>query len=299
VLLLAVVAWRQPGVFATASALTCVFIVAQLHFVDPILDQGRSFFGVSRVTETATSRVMSHGVTVHGVQLRDPAVRDVPVSYYYARGPLGGAVFAEPAGAEVGVVGLGAGSLAVLAHPGVHLSYFEIDPLVERMARRDFTFLRDTRARVDVSIGDGRQLLSRVDDGRFDLLIIDAFTSDAVPMHLLTDEAIAMYLRKLKPSGIVIFHISNRYADLSRIFRAWQRTTGERVAIDQFVPAPDEAAHGVLATVAVAIGRSNAALARLAASRQWYWLDPNGRSTHWTDDRANLLSVIDRNILRP
>jgi spermidine synthase len=167
------------------------------------------------------------------------------------------------------------------------------------MARRDFTYLRDSRATVDVRIGDGRQLLAGVPDDRFDLLMIDAFTSDAIPMHLLTDEALALYLRKLKPSGLLVMHISNRYADLSRVFRGWSEATGHRVAIDQFVPDASEDSAGVLATVAVAISRAPAALAPLAATRQWFWLDADGPAVRWTDDRANLLSVIDRNVLRP
>lgn len=299
VLAIAVLLPARPLVFATASGLAVLFVVTGMHIVDPIVDQGRSFFGVSRVTETARVRTMAHGVTVHGAQFRDSARRDLPVSYYYPRGPLGWAVSQAPANAEIGIVGLGAGSLAPLGRAGQHLTYFEIDPLVERMARRDFTYLRDSRATVDVRIGDGRQLLAGVPDDRFDLLMIDAFTSDAIPMHLLTDEALALYLRKLKPSGLLVMHISNRYADLSRVFRGWSEATGHRVAIDQFVPDASEDSAGVLATVAVAISRAPAALAPLAATRQWFWLDADGPAVRWTDDRANLLSVIDRNVLRP
>jgi SAM-dependent methyltransferase len=299
VLAIAVLLSNRPAVFPVASALAAMFVATGLHFVDPIIDQGRSFFGVSRVTETPTVRILIHGVTVHGAQFKEPSLRDVPVSYYYPRGPLGWAVSNAPAGGEIGIVGLGAGSLAPLAHGGQRITYFEIDPLVEQMARRDFTYLADASSPIDVRIGDGRQLLERQPDGRFDLLVIDAFNSDAIPMHLLTDEAIALYLRKLKPAGLLVMHISNRYADLARVFRGWRRMTGMRVAIDQFVPSPDEDAHGVLPTVAIAIGRSGAALAPLAATRQWYWLDDDGPAVHWTDDHANLLSVLDKNVLKP
>lgn len=299
VLALAVFLSGRSTIMPVAAGLSAVFVALGLHFVDPIIDQGRSFFGVSRVTETATSRIMIHGVTVHGAQFKDPARRDLPVSYYYPRGPLGWAVSNAPPGGDVGIVGLGAGSLAPLVRAGQHLTYFEIDPLVEQMARRDFTYLADARGSVDVRIGDGRQLLEREPDGRFDLLVIDAFNSDAIPMHLLTDEAIDLYLRKLKPTGLLVMHISNRYADLARVFRGWRRTTGLRVALDEFVPTPDEEAQGVLATVAVAIGRSSAALAPLAATRQWFWLDDDGPVAHWTDDHANLLSVLDKNVLKP
>jgi SAM-dependent methyltransferase len=299
VLAAAVFLSSRPTALPVAATLAALFVATGLHFVDPIIDQGRSFFGVSRVTEKPDARVMIHGVTVHGAQFKSAARRDVPVSYYYPRGPLGWAVSNAPPGAEIGIVGLGAGSLAPLARAGQRLTYFEIDPLVEQMARRDFTFLADARAAVDVRIGDGRQLLDREPDDRFDLLVIDAFNSDAIPMHLLTDEAIGVYLRKLKPSGLLVMHISNRYADIARVLRGWRRVSGLRVAIDEFVPTPDEDAQGVLATVAVAIGRSGAALAPLAATKQWYWLEDDGPSVHWTDDQASLLSILDKNVLRP
>ena len=290
---------NRPMVFPFATMLAALFVATGLHFVDPIIDEGRSFFGVSRVTETADARILVHGVTVHGAQFKDPSRRDIPVSYYYPRGPLGWAVSSVHPGGEIGIVGLGAGSLTPLARGGQRITYFEIDPLVERMARRDITYLDDAHGPVSVRLGDGRQLLEREPDGRFDLLLIDAFNSDAIPMHLLTEEAIALYLRKLRPGGLLVMHISNRYADLSRVFRGWRRKTGMRVAINQFVPTPQEEAQGVLATVAVAIGHSPAALAPLAATKQWYWLDDDGPSVTWTDDHSNLLSVLDKNVLKP
>jgi SAM-dependent methyltransferase len=289
----------RSTVFPIATTLSALFVATGLHFVDPIIDEGRSFFGVSRVTETADARIMVHGVTVHGAQFKDPSRRDIPVSYYYPRGPLGWAVSSVHPGGEIGIVGLGAGSLAPLARGGQRITYFEIDPRVEQMARRDFTYLDDVHGPLSIQIGDGRQLLEREPDGRFDLLVIDAFNSDAIPMHLLTDEALALYLRKLKPGGLLVMHISNRYADLSRVFRGWRQTTGMRVAINQFVPTPQEEAMGVLATVAVAIGHSPAALAPLAATKQWYWLEDDGPVVHWTDDHSNLLSVLDKNVLKP
>jgi hypothetical protein len=299
VLAAAVLLSSRPAVVPVAATLAALFVATGLHFVDPIVDEGRSFFGVSRVTETPSARILVHGVTVHGAQFKDPSKRDIPVSYYYPRGPLGWAVSSVHPGGEIGIVGLGAGSLAPLARGGQRITYFEIDPLVEAMARRDFTYLDDAHGPVTVKIGDGRQLLEQEPDGRFDLLMIDAFNSDAIPMHLLTDEALALYLRKLAPGGLLVLHISNRYADLARVFRGWRRTTGLRVAINEFVPTPAEEAQGVLATVAVAIGRSPAALAPLAATREWYWLNDDGPSVHWTDDHSNLLSVLDKNVLKP
>jgi len=299
VLAIGVLLAGEPGVFAVAVILASMFTIAGLHFIDPIIDQGRSFFGVSRVTESSTERVLLHGVTVHGSQRLEPALRDVPTSYYYPNGPLGWTIAHLPAGATVGLVGLGAGSLAPLASPEQTLTYFEIDPLVEQMARRDFTYLADAKAHVDVQIGDGRRLLAAMPDDHFTLLVIDAFTSDAIPTHLLTEEALRLYMRKLQPNGLLIMHISNRYADLTRVLRGWRGVTGQRVAIDQYVPSASEQAIGVRPTVAVALSRSPEPLAWLAQTKQWYWLDDDGPVVHWTDDHVNLLGVIDRNALRP
>jgi SAM-dependent methyltransferase len=290
---------REAGTFAISVTLVSGFMIAGLHFIDPIIDQGRSFFGISRVTENAAERIMLHGVTVHGSQRKDATLRNIPTSYYYPAGPLGWSIAHVPGGARIGVVGLGAGSLATLAPAGSRLAYYEIDALVERMARRDFTYLADAKASVDVRIGDGRNLLAAEPDGAFDLVIVDAFNSDAIPTHLLTDEALAIYMRKLKPAGLLIVHISNRYADLSRVFRGWRAATGQRVAINQYVPSPEEQAAGVRATVAVATARSPAALAPLAQTRQWFWLDDEGPSVHWTDSHVNLLAVLDKNMLKP
>jgi SAM-dependent methyltransferase len=287
------------GVFALSATLVGAWVLAGLNFIDPIIDQQRSFFGLSRVTDNSYERLLIHGVTVHGDQRKTPALRDIPTAYYFPAGPLGAAMLQARPGAEIGIVGLGAGCLAPLARAGQHVTYYEIDPVVEAIARRDFTYLADAKAKIDLATGDGRQLLGNVPNGRLDLLLIDAFNSDAIPTHLLTDEALQLYLSKLAPDGVLVMHISNRYADLTSVFRGWQRATGHPVAIDDYVPSAADEAAGVRPTVAVAITRSSAALARLAATKQWYWLDNNGPAVHWTDDHVNLMAVLDRNVLQP
>ena len=290
---------RQPGVFPLATALAAAFVLAGLQFTDPIIDQGRSFFGVSRVTENGYERILIHGVTVHGSQRKAPALRDIPTSYYYPDGPLGWVVAHAPDSATIGVVGLGAGSLAPLARAGQSLTFYEIDPLVEAMARRDFTFLSDSKAAIRVAIGDGRRLIAAEPDDHFDVLVLDAFSGDAIPTHLLTEEAISLYLHKLKGDGVLVIHISNRYADLARVLRGWHDVTGQRVAMSQYVPAAREQAQGVRSTVAVALSRSPRGLMRLAQTRQWYWIEDDGPSVHWTDDHVSVIDVLNRNILRP
>ena len=290
---------RQAGVFPVSIALVTVFVVSGLHYTDRVVHQGRSFFGVSRVTENATERVLVHGVTIHGAQRKAPALRNIPTSYYSPRGPLGWAVAQAPPGAVIGVVGLGAGSLAALAQPGQTLTFFEIDPLVVEMATRDFTYLANSRARVSVEIGDGRQLIASRPDNQFDVLILDAFSGDAVPTHLLTTEALSLCLNKLKTDGLLVVHISNRFADLTRVFRGWRDVSGMRVAVNEFTPTPDEQREGVRATVAVALGRSPRGLMPLAQTGQWRWLGNEGATVTWTDDHASLLGVLSRNVLQP
>ena len=290
---------RQPGIFQLATALVAAFVLAGLQFTDPIIDQGRSFFGVSRVTENGYERILIHGVTVHGSQRKAPALRGIPTSYYYPEGPLGWVVAHAPDNAAIGVVGLGAGSLAPLARAGQSITFFEIDPLVETMARRDFTFLADSKASVRVAIGDGRRLIAAEPDDHFDVLVLDAFSGDAIPTHLLTEEAISLYLHKLKSDGVLVIHISNRYADLARVLRGWHDATGQRVAMSQYVPAAREQAQGVRSTVAVALSRSPRGLMRLAQTQQWYWIEDDGPSVRWTDDHVSVIDVLNRNILRP
>ncbi|MBC7673206.1 MAG: fused MFS/spermidine synthase, partial [Polaromonas sp.] len=290
---------RQPGIFQLSTALTAAFVLAGLQYTDPIIDQARSFFGVSRVTENGYERILIHGVTVHGSQRKAPALRNIPTSYYYPEGPLGWVVAHAPDNAAIGVVGLGAGSLAPLARAGQSLTFYEIDPLVEAMARRDFTFLSDSKAAVRVAIGDGRRLIASEPDDHFDVLVLDAFSGDAIPTHLLTEEAISLYLHKLKSDGVLVIHISNRYADLARVLRGWRDVTGQRVAMSQYVPGAREQAQGVRSTVAVALSRSPRGLMRLAQTRQWYWIEDDGPSVHWTDDHVSVIDVLNRNILRP
>jgi hypothetical protein len=196
----------------------------------------RSFFGVLRVEDAAgpvfkpstgphAGREMRlplhelfHGTTLHGAQVARPAEARLPTSYYHPSGPIG-RVFEGLPHREVGVVGLGVGSLAAYAHPGERFTFFEIDPAVVRIARdpRLFTYLADARGTIDVVVADGRVALGALPDGRLDLLVIDAFGSDAVPVHLLTIEALALDLRKVSPAGLVAFHVSSRFFDLAPV----------------------------------------------------------------------------------
>lgn len=181
-----------------------------------VLWQERSFFGVHRIMQDDRlgAKLLMHGATIHGVQL-ETAPR-LPTNYYAPAGGFG-QVLDSPVMSDrrrVGVVGLGAGTLACYALPAQTWHFFEIDPTVVHLAQDHFTFLRHCAPKAQIHLGDGRRLLANWDGEPFDVLVLDAFSSDAIPTHLLTREAMALYRDRLTPDGIVLIHISNRYFDL-------------------------------------------------------------------------------------
>jgi hypothetical protein len=196
----------------------------------------RSYFGVYRVTqsEDGVFNVLTHGTTLHGAQrIRGKdghiVIDNTPGTYYYPDSPMAHAIRTVQARLDqqdvtgrIGIVGLGAGSLACYARKGEAWRFFEIDPLVVDIATRSnhFTFLANCQPQPDVVLGDARLTLAKEPDGSFDLLIVDAFTSDAVPVHLMTAEALQLYASKLTDDGVVVLHISNRYLDLNSVLGA-------------------------------------------------------------------------------
>jgi SAM-dependent methyltransferase len=187
-------------------------------------ERTRSYFGIYTVRDTAdgTLRTLAHGTTLHGEQSLQPGRSRDALTYY---GPTSGVALAlqaapriEGAGARVGVVGLGTGSLACQALPGQHWTFFEIDPVILRFSTNGrFTFLRDCAPEARVVLGDARLELARLHANAFDVLVIDAFSSDSIPVHLLTKEALQVYARALTPRGLLLLHISNRYIDLAPV----------------------------------------------------------------------------------
>jgi hypothetical protein len=244
------------------------------------LDRSRSFFGIYKVVADGPNHVLYDGTTVHGVQrVGSPA----PLEYYTRGGPAGQA-FAALRPRAVGAVGLGAGGLA--CYGGV--TFFEIDPEVVRIARdpRLFTFLRSCPS--PVLVGDGRRLLLREPYGRFDLIVIDAFNSDAIPIHLITREALAIYLRR---APAVLFHISNRYLRLEPVLGNIARTGGFACRAQTYKPSRAQLDSGVAQSTWAVLARSPAALRGLASDRRWHACATNS-SRVWTDDYSDLLSAI-------
>ena len=203
-------------------ATTLVLALATFVLQPPAEFRARSFFGVTEVLTSPDGdlRLLMNGTTVHGSQATDPAKRRTPQSYYVQAGPVGD-LFAHAEArtggtAQVGIAGLGGGALATYVTPGMDMTFFEIDPVVIEVASdpRYFTYLDDAPVRPAIIEGDARLSLLDEPDARFDLLILDAFSSDSVPVHLLTAEAIRDEIRTLALDGTIVFHISNRYYDL-------------------------------------------------------------------------------------
>jgi hypothetical protein len=265
-----------------------------------VLHAERSFFGVYRAVLDTSGKyhMIFHGTTAHGTQSIDPARRREPISYYERTGPAGQVFtalsesgFEEP----VAVIGLGAGSLACYGTAGQAFVFYELDPVVERIARnpRLFTYLRDCPPEVSVTIGDARLSLAHAPDRQYGLIILDAFSSDAIPIHLLTAEAVELYVSKLQEHGLLLFHISNRYFDLAAILDKLATRLGLFASIqrDLRVTHADQA-NGKSPSIWVAMARDEKTLARFADGGRWKPLTGQLHGDLWTDDYSNILRVL-------
>jgi hypothetical protein len=212
---------RRPARYALSLAALFVAGAFDSGLYGVTLHMERNFFGVVRVTRSPDGKFICliHGTTKHGQQLADEPGRPHPLTYYHEKGPIGSVFASIPSEKikRVGVVGLGTGAVAYYAKPGQEWTFFEIDPAVVRIASDPiyFRFLSTCEAdRCEVVLGDARRQITRVPDSTFDLIILDGFCSDAIPVHLLTREAIRLYIQKLTPNGVLAVHISNDHLDL-------------------------------------------------------------------------------------
>ncbi|MFM8678166.1 MAG: spermidine synthase, partial [Alphaproteobacteria bacterium] len=222
---------RLPMLAAGALALAALAVLLAWMRIDETrfaLASSRNFYGTLRIEETGEAgdpderRQLVHGRIMHGEQLLAPGREMTPTSYYGAQSGVGLAIAATrraEGGQRVGVIGLGAGVMAAHGRPGDLYRFYEIDPQVERLARAHFTFLSGSPARTEVVLGDARLVLEREAPRSFDVLAVDAFTGDAIPVHLLTEEAFATWLRHLREGGILAVHVSNKYLDLAPVVR--------------------------------------------------------------------------------
>jgi hypothetical protein len=291
---------RRPIRFATG--LIAMFLASTIYsgVYGHALHTERSFFGVYRVTDDHERQFRSliHGSIVHGIQSLDPKRAREPLSYYTKAGPVGQVFDAFSGSADqnqIAIVGLGAGSLTCYLSPPQQLTYYEIDPAVERIAEdpRYFTFLRDCDPGVRVVLGDARQSLQAAPDHFYGMIIIDAFSGDSIPAHLLTREALRLYLRKLTPSGILILHISNAYLDLQPVIGTLARDAGLICLVEDNTRLSEaQTKSGASASIWAVIGRSSNDLGKLAGDSRWTRLFGKPDSKVWTDDFSSVISIL-------
>ena len=267
---------------------------------DSLVAQERSFYGVYKVLDTQEprARLLYHGTTLHGSELVLPDGSRESRTTYYAPDSLLGEVLGAHATlrspARVGLVGLGTGSLACFARPGDEYRFYEIDPLVEDLARAHFAALRDCAPKGGVVIGDARLALAAEPRGRFDLIVLDAFSSGVIPVHLLTEEALRVYLDALTPGGFLVLHISSQRLSLAPVVARLARERGLAGAVR--FHRPDAHRYVVSASHVAVLAPTSERLAALGLSARWKPLGGAGPDAEldplWTDDFSSILPVV-------
>lgn len=281
--------WKAVTAIGVFIALVTLSVQGSFVFRD------RSFFGVHRVAEHSGIRFYSNGTTVHGAQmLSDANTKPTPLTYYSEFGPMGrilNAPFAKGFD-NVGIVGLGVGSLVCYQQPNQKWRLYEIDPVVLEIAENPalFTFMSGCADTAETYLGDGRLVLEQQSDNAFDVLVIDAFSSDAIPVHLITVEAIQIYMDQLTKDGALVMHISNRYFELEGPLGRIAEHLGLHALFQHHIPAGGIDLRATPSKVVV-LSKSQTTIDQIATTGDWGPLD-GGFDALWTDDHAYLLSVL-------
>jgi SAM-dependent methyltransferase len=267
-----------------------------IKYQKDVMVSSRNFYGVMRVKEYGTPggddhlRRLLHGVILHGEQYLSESRRHTATTYYQLTSGVGAAILSlrERSGNRVGVIGLGAGTIAAYGRKGDTYRFYDINPEVATVAKRDFTYLSDSGAKIEIAIGDARLSLEREPAQRFDVLAVDAFSSDSIPVHLITREALGVYLKHMKPDGIVAFHVSNRFLNLVPVVaRLAQEQGAHAVLIDE------ESEEDRTTSTWVLVSREQKALERPEIVEAGA-TDPETRDDWrtWTDDYSNLVQIL-------
>jgi spermidine synthase len=298
-LVMCLLAAGRPLLLAMAAG-TALYALEQATPSNPILIQERSFFGVMKVQrdEAAGKTELVHGTTVHGVQLTAEDAASIPQSYYGPDTPMGQVVATMRAEAKgpirLGVVGLGAGSFACWKRPEDSLTFFEIDPAMIKIAKDPaaFTYVSNCAPDVPIFVGDARLTIANVPDGTFDVLILDAFSSDMVPAHLMTREAFQLWRAKLSPRGVLVYHVSNRMMALEGVVGDMLSSERAPALAQSFWPNEDQDRLNFASTVVIAT-RDEAALTPFVTDPQGRWEAPEtiGQAP-WSDDYTNVIGAI-------
>ncbi|MGD0872647.1 MAG: fused MFS/spermidine synthase [Bryobacteraceae bacterium] len=294
------VARQRWGAGALAVALCC-YLAVLAHLMQEMVGGyrlvARNFYGQLKVQDDGdpgdefSSRTLVHGTINHGSQFFNAVYRNEPVTYFCPQSGIGRAMRAQQgAPRRIGILGLGCGTLAAYGRRGDLIRIYEINPLVLEIAKRDFTYLRDTRAQVEVAMGDGRLALESEPSQRFDLLVMDAFSGDSVPVHLITSEAFRAYFRHLKPGGILAVNMTNSYLDLEPVMERAAASLGKAAYAYQFEPDPGD---NICFACSWALIMDRATMAaHPGLEHGGRLLKPHPRFRTWTDDFSNMLAVL-------
>ena len=300
----------QRDVLKFTSLIGLAFVLTILLGADSgQRDFVRSFFGVHKVIETDNGqfRILKHGIIEHGAQrIRDASGQPVTgrpeaLTYYHDGSPLveGIAAMRERRNGSIrlAIVGLGTGSLACQTNPGDFIHFYEIDPAVVSIARdpKRFSFLSVCAPAAEIVIGDARLTLSDVADGQYDVLIVDAFSSDAIPTHLLTKEAMEVYARKVVADGIILMHVTNNHMVLAPVVASAAGANGLMTRVNESKKGQDDDNHKFNSIVA-AVARRDEDLGRLAQSDEWAVIEPDPRDWVWTDNYSNIIGAMIRQL---
>lgn len=284
------------GLAATFVTVGCAVWAVREFYEDTIVAT-RNFYGVLRVQELGQNdanrhRSLIHGTILHGTQYLDPDLRRRPTTYYTQTSGIGRlleTLHPRTDPLKVGVIGLGSGTLAVYGAKGDVYRFYDINPDVLTVAQRDFTYLQDSEATIELPLGDARLSLEREPKQDFDVLAIDAFSSDAIPVHLITSEAVAIYKRHMKPGGVIAFHVTNRFLNLIPVVEALARAHGLHV-----IHIADEGEDNTLASrsdwMLLSDGAELLDKPNLADAAEEITPRPDWRL--WTDDFNNLVQVL-------
>ncbi|MBF0177766.1 MAG: fused MFS/spermidine synthase [Magnetococcales bacterium] len=280
-------------------ALTLLAVVLIVPFSDDLAPdrsltyRHRNHYGIYQIFTKNDRRILKHGSTYHGAQWLDSRRRNIPQLYYHPVTPVGrllesGAISLH----NMAIVGLGTGSLAAYARPGQSMTFFELDPDDGAIARDHFSYLRESRGDIQIRFGDARLSLEEMPNQIYDLLVVDAFNSDSIPIHLLTTEALRAYRRTLRPDGLILFHVSNRFLDLTTALWTNGRFVGAQT-LSLANPPPESA--DAEPSRWVAMSWSSATVEKLVDPLGWSLLNDQDNpplSRPWTDDYSNLISVL-------
>jgi MFS family permease/SAM-dependent methyltransferase len=291
--------WARYASLAALLGIAACAAYDGLRYQRDVLVASRSFYGVLRVKEYGSPgeeghlRRLVHGAIMHGEQYLHESTRRMLTTYYHEDSGIGAAIHSlGKRSARIGVIGLGTGTIAAYGRPGDIFRFYEIDSRVIRVAQEEFTYLGDSKAKIELVLGDARLALEREAPQGFDVLAVDAFSSDAIPVHLITREALGVYLKHVKPDGIVAFHVSNRFLDLIPVVARLAREHGAHVVLVRDDPDEEDDPRRSR-TDWVLVSRDAAAFKRKPiVERTPTEIEDKPDWRTWTDDYSNLIQIL-------